>query len=254
MSHSPSGNEERLLTIKEAAARLRVSEVSLRRWTDDGALPCLRVGGRRERRFREADLLAFLAADRTASRRTEDAQDAIRLHGLRIPHGRHLCALYGSTRARDKLAIPFLVDGLERGDRCFLVASADIGADLCRTLAAYYPDVAAARASDALTLRLPASDPMTMLDYFADEFARTTLGHHRPMRVLGDMTSFITAGAPADRLFAFEQVFDRGLAHQYAVVSLCQYDVRLCSGLDVIAVLETHADTCDFPLRYFLGT
>src|SRR5207244_2512321 len=46
-----------LLDIREAAGFLRVSETSLRRWTNAGQLPCLRIGGRRERRFRRAGRL-----------------------------------------------------------------------------------------------------------------------------------------------------------------------------------------------------
>jgi excisionase family DNA binding protein len=56
----PLGDAEALLDISEAARFLRVSETSLRRWTNAGHLGCLRVGRRRERRFRRADLLAFL--------------------------------------------------------------------------------------------------------------------------------------------------------------------------------------------------
>src|SRR5207245_2886205 len=44
-----------LLDIREAAAFLRVSETSLRRWTNAGRLPCLRIGGRRERRLVAAE-------------------------------------------------------------------------------------------------------------------------------------------------------------------------------------------------------
>jgi transcriptional repressor of dcmA and dcmR len=49
-----------VLDISEAAQLLNVSETSLRRWTNAGVLPCLRIGLRRERRFRPADLLAFM--------------------------------------------------------------------------------------------------------------------------------------------------------------------------------------------------
>jgi excisionase family DNA binding protein len=55
MSH-----EEDLLDIKQAARFLQVSETSLRRWTNAGRLACHRVGRKRERRFRRADLLAFM--------------------------------------------------------------------------------------------------------------------------------------------------------------------------------------------------
>jgi len=53
-------DQEDLLDIKQAARFLLVSETSLRRWTNAGQLACLRVGRKRERRFRRADLLAFM--------------------------------------------------------------------------------------------------------------------------------------------------------------------------------------------------
>ena len=53
-------DQEDLLDIKQAARFLQVSETSLRRWTNTGQLACLRVGRKRERRFRRADLLAFM--------------------------------------------------------------------------------------------------------------------------------------------------------------------------------------------------
>src|ERR1041384_2514363 len=68
-----------LLDIREAAEFLRVSETSLRRWTNAGRLPCLRIGGRRERRFRRADLLAFV--------------------GVTPPH-RHFCGFYTNDQGR----------------------------------------------------------------------------------------------------------------------------------------------------------
>ena len=51
---------EPLLTIEEAARYLRVSKTSLRRWTTDGSLECVRIGVRAERRFRRAALDRFL--------------------------------------------------------------------------------------------------------------------------------------------------------------------------------------------------
>ena len=53
-------DQEDLWDIKQAARFLQVSETSLRRWTNAGQLACLRVGLKRERRFRRADLLAFM--------------------------------------------------------------------------------------------------------------------------------------------------------------------------------------------------
>jgi excisionase family DNA binding protein len=49
-----------LLTITEAATFLNVSKATIRRWTNEGRLHCSRIGARDERRFRKADLIAFV--------------------------------------------------------------------------------------------------------------------------------------------------------------------------------------------------
>src|SRR5437879_12576237 len=48
-------DQDELLDIKQAAQFLKVSETSLRRWTNAGRLACLRVGRKRERRFRSEE-------------------------------------------------------------------------------------------------------------------------------------------------------------------------------------------------------
>ena len=57
--------QQRFLTISEAAGFLHVSEISLRRWTNSGKLRCFRVGGRNERRFLVEDLIAFMPSEDT---------------------------------------------------------------------------------------------------------------------------------------------------------------------------------------------
>ena len=49
-----------LLTITQAATFLNVSKATIRRWTNEGRLRCSRIGARDERRFRKADLIAFV--------------------------------------------------------------------------------------------------------------------------------------------------------------------------------------------------
>src|SRR5207244_10267933 len=94
-------HEPELLDIAQAAAFLHVSPMSLRRWTTSGRLPCFRVGGRRERRFRRADLLALLE-------RSGEPMRAPRAAG-------HLCGLYTSTAARERWAAAVPAVGLEAG-------------------------------------------------------------------------------------------------------------------------------------------
>src|SRR2546421_9124060 len=102
--------EPDLLDIAQAAAFLHVSPMSLRRWTNSGRLSCFRVGGRRERRFRRADLLALL------ERNGEPARAP--------PAPGHLCGLYTTLAARERRAAAFLAGGGGGGGTGFLPAGA----------------------------------------------------------------------------------------------------------------------------------
>jgi len=76
---------ERLLNIKEAAEFLNVSEMTVRRWTDNGSLRCYRVGGRRARRFKPQDLMAYLEGKGLAYRRSPRVGRS--LQSITVSHG-----------------------------------------------------------------------------------------------------------------------------------------------------------------------
>ena len=61
-------SESGLLTLDEAAAYLGVAKITLRRWTTSGQLRCVRVGSRRDRRFRKSDLDAYIKRNMTRGR------------------------------------------------------------------------------------------------------------------------------------------------------------------------------------------
>ena len=119
-----------LLDIAQAAAFLHVSPMSLRRWTNSGRLSCFRIGGRRERRFRRADLLALLE-------RSGEPTGAPQAPG-------HLCGLYTSMAARERRAAAFLAQGLEAGGTCFLAAEAVVRERVLARLARDWPAARAA--------------------------------------------------------------------------------------------------------------
>jgi excisionase family DNA binding protein len=57
--------EQGLMTLDEAAAYLGVAKITLRRWTRKGELPCVRIGKRGDRRFRQEDLDAYISRNAT---------------------------------------------------------------------------------------------------------------------------------------------------------------------------------------------
>ena len=83
---------ERLLNTAEAAQFLRVSQASIRRWSDSGILVAQRVGRRRARRFSESDLQAFMqrpASTRAGMSSVNAGGDAIAIPG-------HVATMYSS--------------------------------------------------------------------------------------------------------------------------------------------------------------
>jgi excisionase family DNA binding protein len=50
---------ERPLTLRQVAEKLGASEKSVRRWADDGVIPCFRTPGR-HRRFHVEDIDRFM--------------------------------------------------------------------------------------------------------------------------------------------------------------------------------------------------
>src|SRR5438876_9713950 len=118
-------DSEALLNTAEAARFLRVSQASIRRWSDSGLLAVRRIGRRRERRFSESDLVAFM--QRTESGAAE--APTVNVGGAPVPVPGHLAPLYGTDAGGLRLTVPFFVEGLKAGQPSYLAAT---GAELRR--------------------------------------------------------------------------------------------------------------------------
>ena len=259
MNETLIDNEFVLLNIKEAASILNVSEISLRRWTDSGKLPCFRVGGRRERRFRRADLLSFLESQPTRpqiqySESGRNRTTQILLEGISIDYGKHLCSLYETDLGRVKLSVPFLAEGLRNDDMCFLIAAGKEKAAILDQLKLVHNKLHKAIEAEKLIVCEGMDSGSEMLEYLEQNFIHATRAGSQCLRVLGDMSWFLYKGLDIDDLFDFESTYNQTLAHRYPVISLCQYDARKFCGTSIVNALKTHEDTFQYPLARFVGT
>src|SRR3989442_8335438 len=223
------GDQDELLDIKQAAQFLKVSETSLRRWTNAGQLACLRVGRKRERRFRRTDLLAFV-----------EHQPVAGAARSRSP-GSHMCGLYASDLSRVNLAVGFLADGLHPGSVSYLAAAPDardrILAHLERRRPTVHSDIDAGR----LVLSEYAASPPAQLDYWETTLGAATRAGAQSLRVVGDGSGGLGTRLAPHELVEYELGYDR-LQQRFRVATLCLYDVRRSSGLDVLDVLNCHKD------------
>ncbi|HYM49037.1 MAG TPA: MEDS domain-containing protein [Candidatus Limnocylindrales bacterium] len=250
---APAG--ERLLTTREAAAYLKVSEASIRRWTDGGLLPASRVGRRRARRLREEDLKSFLdgAQGPQAPSPPADATRAIVLQDLVVPLGSHLASFYTSDAGRLRLGLPLLRDGLRSGQSVLLRALPDVLEHHLDALRDEGIDVAEAIRVDQLVLfsngSRSAGEQVAAYDERLRAASRRRPGPIRALfEVLADLKS---VGSVAEHLVVEQQL--GALCKRYPVVMLCAYDVRALDGVSVIEALKLHSDIFGGEFGYWLS-
>jgi excisionase family DNA binding protein len=221
-----------LIDIAEAAQFLRVSETSLRRWTNAGSLPCLRVGQRRERRFRRADLLAFM----------EQSGES-----LAAIHGNHLCGIYGSDAGRLELAVPFLLEGLRKKSVCFLVAPARVQKAVLKAMAEKRPSLSSDIKDGWLIVSEHQKSPAAQCRFFELAMKKAEDEGVESFRVVGDMWG-LRLLVSAKQMVELEVGFERLIVPRFPVAALCAYDARKFTGVELLDALKDHEDTFRFPM------
>ncbi|MDQ6721106.1 MAG: MEDS domain-containing protein [Candidatus Dormibacteraeota bacterium] len=241
-----------MLNTSEAARFLRVSEASIRRWSNAGLLTSHRVGRRRERRFAESDLVRFLSrADKPS---VHERPAAIHVRDLLIPVPGHLATFYSSDAGRMRLTVPFLVEGLRSDQHCFLVAADDVlkkymmalrnqdGVDLNRAVA---NGQWSAIGFDGATVD-------KAVGFWAGKFADIRSRGTSVIRHVGEMASVRRMFPSEDEMLRFEEAYDV-MCRRYPVAAICQYDVREFDGVAMLRVLKSHPDLFEHRLGTFLN-
>ena len=248
-------DSDELLDIEQAARFLNVSETSLRRWTNSGRLACLRVGRRRERRFRMADLLAFLEsqpAGVTAPGPQARQGGHILIDGLSVRHGMHLCGLYASDTGRVKQAAAFLAEGSRPGRVSFLLALPEVREEILANLEQSHPSIRMEVEAGRLVLSEYAQSAEVQLAWWETHMLTATRAGATSLRAFGDVGGF-AQHVSREELLEYETGYDQRIARRFPVVTLCQYDVRRFSSTAVLDALKAHRDSFQYPAERVLA-
>jgi transcriptional repressor of dcmA and dcmR len=248
---------DELLDIEQAARCLNVSETSLRRWTNAGRLACLRVGRRRERRFRRADLLAFMedqpaGGEAGAPRSSSSHPPHTVIDGIAYHLGAHLCGLFATELGRIKQVLNFLEDGLRPGTVCFYLAPQQAQVEALDQLQRSRPSLGADIASGRLVLGQYIPSLEGQLEYWDKSMRAAMLAGAQQFRIIGDPRGL--ASPDSDQaLFEYEAEYDEVIARRFPLVTLCQYDAREFSGVTLLNTLKLHRDAFRYPADRMLG-
>jgi transcriptional repressor of dcmA and dcmR len=112
-----------LLTITEAAEFLNVSKATIRRWTNEGRLKCLRIGAREERRFRKTDLAEFL--NHTNAEKPEHTGLAVESKAGRPAMATHRCVISNDVDEEWAALGPEILKSLDQGAQVLVIEDAD---------------------------------------------------------------------------------------------------------------------------------
>ena len=246
---------ENLLNVRQAAALLNVSQMTVRRWTNQSRLPCFRIGGKRERRFSEADLQAFISGDIPPTAPTApdtptepDAPavsppvfpgtsggTALGFGNFFVPDGSHVTHLYLDVSEALGIQAFFIRQGLANQETVMVVAPADRRDTLLDTLVHEGIQVQDLIRQNRLIHGTGRQTPEQMTALIS----RTAAAAKNRFRLVGDMSWTRIAGWSLEQTRALEESTNTRLAP--GLLFLCQYSLAEFSGIQTMMALETHA-------------
>jgi excisionase family DNA binding protein len=244
----------KLLNTAEAARFLRVSDASIRRWSDAGQLASRRVGGRRERRFSESDLVRFLNRDAGAQAGPlSGAPSPVNVGGTVVPVPGHVATFHSDDASALRLTVPFLADGLRAAHPCSLVADEEMLERYWDALSKE-PGIdpkAAVENGQLQTGTIGGGSSADALEHWEKYFAHALRNGPTVIRIVGEMVCERKMFSSDAEMMRYEEAFEV-MARRYPVVVVCQYDVREFDGQTILKALKTHPDLFDFRLGAFL--
>ena len=171
---------------------------------------------------------------------------------MTVTHGGHLCGIYDTDLGRLTLAVPFLLDGLNEESVCFLVGQPRVRNEILKQLKKRRPSLQAdIDAGDLIQAEYHAGS-RAQIKYYRMLLDEKIAEGAQSFRVIGDMWS-MRSKVSAESLVEYEADYDRLIARNYPVVTICIYDARKFSGVELLNALKGHRDIFRFPLERALA-
>lgn len=237
-------DQQRLLTVAEAAEYLNVSKVTIRRWTNNGTLSCLRIGARKERRFVESELRKLISdpeADFDRALTTDEIGGAH--HCVVCDDAEHewdAIAHAMKSHLAERSQIVFIGDA-ERQEH-LAVVMADQGMNLQSLAASGALRVFSVAESYLLTGSFSAARSIafvesTILDAFAKGFNRVLFVGYVDWVFRGDSTD---EGSLVKEVMAYESKLTVMLERYPTVTVLCPYVLARIDSKTIVDAFLVH--------------
>lgn len=179
-------------------------------------------------------------------KKAKPAAGSVNVGGVPLRYGTHLSALYSDDIGRVRLAAGFLADGVKARSVCFLVAEPKVRTEILAYLG--HDRMAVQIRAGHLVLSDYAVTPEAQYEYFEAAFVDAMTAGAESLRAVGDVGP-LAKRLTREQLVDYESGYDRIIAPRFPVVTLCLYDARTSSALDIHAVLSVHKDNFRYPVE-----
>ena len=165
----------------------------------------------------------------------------------RVPHGSHICQVYGTDSERDLALLRFVARGLAAGEAtaCFSdvfdtgecapwFSNEGISLEAERQGGRFFSSGA-----EAMYFKDGYFDPERMYSAIIDFHNHSVATGCTGARLIGEMSPAITQIEGGSRLFEYEARVNWVLL-DHPVTAVCQYDARAFSGATIMEVLSVH--------------
>jgi signal transduction histidine kinase len=165
----------------------------------------------------------------------------------RLKQGDHLCSIYESTAEQLAVAVPFIIGGFARGERCVYITDDRTIEEVVLALTAAGVDVVQERQRGALRL-LTRDDmyrrageflPLAMIDFVRHAEAEALADGFSGLRLTGEMTWVLLPEHGCSRLIEYEALLNQLPANSKSVI-LCQYNRSRLDAPCIHDVFRTH--------------
>jgi MEDS: MEthanogen/methylotroph, DcmR Sensory domain len=161
--------------------------------------------------------------------------------------GNHLCGIYGSDAGRLDLAVPFLLEGLEKKSVCFLVAPSRAQKAILKAMRQKRRSLDSDIKAGRLIVSEHQKSPAAQCRFFEVAMKKAEAEGVDSFCVVGDMWG-LRMMVSSKEMVELEVGFERLIVPRFPVVALCAYDARKFTGLELLDALKDHDDTFRFPL------
>ena len=240
-----------LLSIEKAANYLSVSKTSLRRWTNEGRLQCVRIGRRGERRFRLDDLDRFLQAPPlpavAEALDVEDAMAALAQAGTR-GIARHVSLHHHGREELWRLFRPYVAHHFKKGAPFVYIHEEGARKDVLERLRSEGMDPEPLRKSGLLRLLVPSEaylrtgsfSPDRMIDFIEAAILDLRALGHTTQLISGEMTWHLSGAPGVEGMIAYEARLNDLLRRYPDVTIVCHYDMERLGSKITLGALCSH--------------